>query len=221
MHTLSKSRSSSRLLQYDLSIDDYHYPELQDIDYSYKPKINTHKYNRMYAESINERSLPKRYRRIDLYATMVDECMKNVPDSLYAACYHEIQDYVKSLHLTPDDIMVYPVGLDHPYHITVNESLHRYAMDIGAKSILYADKPYLSKRYIRQSLDSKYHDAYTLDINHVNVKSLEDKTEIFSTVYPTERNLLRFTRDSVLKDPDLYIFEEPSHLRDFVDLVVR
>lgn len=205
--TLSE-RSSEGLREYFPDFD-IQFKDLEDVNYRYKPKIDTHEINRLYKSGCHVSSHVR------------GKCIDGVPTPVKVQA--ELQITRLKMELTEscslDNLWVVPLGLDHPYHIIVS-----YMMDtISPNTIYYIEKPYLSKRYIRQVVSDQ--EILSVD-THVRIsvqysEALKDlKSKIFREVYPTEQSLLRFTRDSVLSDDDEYLV--PRHLTDdFTDMLRR
>lgn len=188
--TLSERPSNSLIECFD-SLKKVEYKDLEDLNYKYRPKINTHEIHRMYE---NDDALVPYLRSL---------IMKGVPSSLYGRVVDQVETTLNHSIPLDTDLVFLPAGLDHPYHLVVSDYVyHGYA-----EVIRYLEKPYLSKRYIREYVNQ--YCRYDISVAHLIVEytkeSKSKKFEIFKSVYPTEQSLLRFTRQSILEDPDEYL----------------
>lgn len=187
--TLSE-RPSNSLIEYFDSLRKVEYKDLEDLNYKYRHKINTHEIHRMYK---NDDAIVPYLRKLIL---------KDVPLTLRDRVIDQVKTTLDSSISSDTDLLLLPSGLDHPYHLVVSD--YNYSR---SKIIYYLEKPYLSKRYIREYVNQ--YCRYDISVVHLIVEYTESlkskKSEIFKAVYPTEQSLLRFTRQSILEDPDEYL----------------
>lgn len=187
--TLSE-RPSNSLIEYFNSLKEVEYENLEDLNYKYRSKINTHEIHRMYK---NDDTIVPYLRKL---------IMKDVPIPLCERVTDQVKTTLNSSISSDTDLLFLPSGLDHPYHLVV--SYYNYSR---AKIIYYLEKPYLSKRYIREFVNQ--YCRYNISVAHLIVEYTEElkskKYDLFKSVYPTEQSLLRFTRQSILEDPDEYL----------------
>lgn len=209
-HLITLSERSSEGLAKRIPSLESEFMDLDDINYRYKPKIDTHEINRMYKKG-------------DPVASYVRaKCMQDVPADVKSHAESQLSKWLIDLkpNLDKFGVFVVPLGLDHPYHIFVSDKLKSSLRHDN--KIYYVEKPYLSKRYIRQVVEDQsrfFEDKYA----HIIVEYTEElktlKAILFKEVYPTEQSLLRFTRDSVLSDPDEFFV--PFHLVNGVTDLLR
>lgn len=203
--TLGHSRDSEGLKKFYM-INSIKYYDLPELDYSLKPKINTNDVHRRYKSNTLEpeyvRSMIMNHVRESVGQSYFDEVYTRTRDVIYEL-FSEYQEDKRN-------IIVTPYGLDHPYHILVASIVNSYRSLYGitVAHFMYLDKPYTSKRYIQESIDIDIEDKslYTVLLGDTSVKS-----EAFTKVYPTERSLLRFTRDEILVMPERYVVTHNSY----------
>lgn len=200
LYTIGHSRSSEGMKKYwDLSKYEYH--DLPEIDYSLRPRINTHEIHRLYKQS----QLPHKYVESLI---ILNEEVSRVYSKVYGQNSIVLKEILKGI--TPDDILLSPYGLDHPYHILISRIIKE--IDPKCNKILYLEKPYISKRYIQESLVV---DGVKTFIS-INIEHPDIKEEVFVSVYPTEKSMFRFSKDTLISDPEEYICDR----RDLIESII-
>lgn len=192
--TLGISRSSLGIMELFPSVKSVKYYELPELDYSLRPKVNTHTFHRNFLDGVNV---------YDLYK---DALNLNTGNSLEV--YNEAFKLLTKYDFSKYDYVLYPVGLVHPYHILIHEVVYKLSCKYDtSKFVLYSDKPYLGTRYARECMESysSYYNYNKVSVNYEDRESIVKGT--LSKVYPTELNMLRFSSDVLLKEPDIYLFE--------------
>ena len=107
LYTIGHSRSSEGMKKYwDLS--KYEYYDLPEIDYSLRPKVNTHEIHRLYTQS----QLPYKYVESLI---LRNENVFQTYYKVYDQNFKTLKEIFKGI--THDDTLLSPYGLDHPYHI--------------------------------------------------------------------------------------------------------
>lgn len=188
--------------------------DLPEINLSLRPRIDTHVIHRAY-ESRDHVHMMNIYNDAVVYAPAVEEAARIAIEPLkdFLPILHKIHYDTEALGYTP--IYVLPVGLDHPYHKLVSDE---FTSMLPLNNILYyAEKPYTSKRYIREimevhpitkvatwNVDSRYERV------SVPVDSPEFKESVFRKVYPTEVSMLRFSSESLLHSPEEFFWRPKS-----------
>ena len=187
--------------------------DLPEIDLSLRPKIDTHAIHRAH-ESKDHVTMVNIYEDAVVYAPAVVESAKVARECLseFSQILQRVDSETRALGYTP--IYVLPVGLDHPYHRLVSDE---FTTMLPIDNILYyAEKPYTSKRYIREimevhpitrtetSLDTRY------DRVSVPIESPDFKETVFRKVYPSEVSMLRFSSESLLYSPEEFFWRPNS-----------
>lgn len=191
LYTIGHSRSSEGMKKY-WNLSKYKYYDLPEIDYSLRPKVNTHEVHKLYLHGM----LPYKY--VELYI-MENEKVLEVYRKVYDQTYDVLKEILKDLD--SEDILLSPYGLDHPYHILIAHIIKD--IDPQCKKIFYLEKPYLSKRYIRESINiESITIPYAISIEHPEVKE-----DAFVSVYPTEKSMFRFSKDALISEPEEYILD--------------
>lgn len=175
------------------------YLDLQDINVYRKSKIPTHVVHRMYLGGE------------DVFS-YVDSSIKKDVEDVYEDTVKDIQDSLRPYLVNPEyDGFYIPLGLDHPYHMATREAVLRELSsheDSLRKVIFYCDKPYIAKRYVKEVMSTyltRYFESYMMTTVQLSEDQISKKTDNFLKAYPTEGGMLVWTRDSVLKDPDIFI----------------
>lgn len=187
---------------------------LPEIDLSLRPKIDTHVIHKAY-KSRDHVHMMDIYNDAVVYAPAVEEAARIAIEPLkdFLPILQKIHYETEDLGYTP--IYVLPVGLDHPYHKLVSDE---FTSMLPLNNILYyAEKPYTSKRYIREimevhpitkvatwNVDSRYERV------SVPVDSPEFKESVFRKVYPSEVSMLRFSSESLLHSPEEFFWRPKS-----------
>lgn len=191
LYTIGHSRSSEGMKKY-WNLSKYKYYDLPEIDYSLRPKVNTHEVHKLYLQG----RLPSKY--VENYI-MTNEKVSEVYDKVYGTTEKVIKEILSDLN--EDDILLSPYGVDHPYHILVARIIND--INPSCRSILYLEKPYFSKRYIRESIP----DGLFIFFHEVSIKRPDTKEEVFVSIYPTEKSMFRFSKDALISEPEEYILD--------------
>jgi len=188
--------------------------DLPEIDLSLRPKIDTHVVHRAY-KSRDHVYMMDLYTDAVVHAPAVEGAARIAIEPLkdFLRILQKIHYDTEDLGYTP--IYVLPVGLDHPYHKLVSDE---FTSMLPLNNILYyAEKPYTSKRYIREimevhpitriatwNVDSRYERV------SVPVENPEFKESVFRKVYPSEVSMLRFSSESLLHSPEEFFWRPKS-----------
>lgn len=204
--TLS-GRSSEKLKgnQYLGTINNITYLDLEDIDYDTRPKCNTHEYNKMYKEGINV---------YEHYCTVLGKEYGDEVWSQLVDVANKISENIEDIH--DYDIVLIPAGLNHPYHYFIYKAMRLITDKEEIPNIIYyAEKPYISNRYVRQMLDGLIKSE---NLSRYEVSMTEGdtafKSQTFREVYPTEVNMLRFSSECLLKDNDVYLSKSSDAIEE-------
>lgn len=187
--------------------------DLPEIDLSLRPKIDTHAIHRAY-KSKDPDTMFDIYESAVVYAPAVVEAAK-----LARGYLSEFLPTLRSLHYETGElgytpIYVLPVGLDHPYHKLVSDE---FTSMLPLNNILYyAEKPYTSKRYVREIMEvhpitrTETWSATIYDRVSLHVDSPEFKESVFRKVYPSEVGMLRFSSESLSYSPEEFFWMPKS-----------
>lgn len=190
--TLSERPSDKLKNHYD-NIENTIFLDLNDLNYGRRPKVSTHDIHRKY---LNNEDV------YNLYKNLVIETFEEYKDTKEI-----IKESIKSYLLSDIyEYVVFPLGLCHPYHIVVAESIKELIEDNNLlkrkKFCLYVDKPYIQNRYVKEMYEF-YKSSHNMDkINHDYDGREEEILKVLKDVYPTEVNMLRFSSDILLRTSD-------------------
>lgn len=191
-------RSSSKLCEYFSNISETHYLDIPDLHYKYHPTYNTHEVNRKYK---NDEDL------YTDYVSMMNELIRNIPEysdaSQKALSYYPLfKSFIANV-----DLVYIPYGLFHPNHFFTRVMVENLVEE--GKAYYYAEKPYFEKRYIKQIFYSSISHGVNVPMQIHNFPYQEEdskfKKKVFTSVYPTEVPMLRYSSDIVLNYDDIYV----------------
>lgn len=202
-------RSSEGLEKFYPSIKSTHFVDSNDLPYSNRPIQNTHVVRRQFNEGKDvshqyDKEVKEKFGQV--YDNVVEKLMLCIEPILIA------EDY---------DVLVYPVGLNHPYHIAVRDAVERlyHIEDLSNQQdylyppvLLYVDKPYSGIRYVQDMLHSRLNNSLEIFdvLDTCAIKKEEEIKSALSNVYPTEVQLLRFYSKVILESPDTYVYNSFS-----------
>lgn len=204
--TLSE-RDSKGLKKFYSSVQEVEFKDINDLNYSMRPRLNT---NEIHKRFLNGED-------VELYYSMLVE---NTFDNFLETCTNisgKILDYIIGTKKSYD-VILSPVGLCHPFHIATRKGieLSKTHMETTFNPdyfdtpdiIYYVDKPYYQHRYVKEMYESFkdqiIHNNY-IEVHSPEVYKEVEILDVFKNVYPTELGMMRFSRDILTKESDIFL----------------
>ena len=193
------------------SVNEVIYADLPELDYSLRPTKVTYEIHKKFLEGLNV---------YNVYSALT---VSSTKDHDRSGVWDSAMSYLRYLRFETYDYILYPLGLVHPYHLLVHDVMEHLCAgiyNILDKVVLYVDKPYVGNRYARECMEaySKFYKCYKTSANYKNRSEVVG--DALKKVYPTEVGMLRFSSQSLLEDPDIYLSTDLTFKEDLFDETV-
>jgi len=102
------------------------------------------------------------------------------------------------------DIVMTVLGILHPLHVLTSKACQQVAKNLDQKVIYFADFPYVSRKSGEKIIKDSGLEPFEIYDGGLR----NEKIIMFEKCYPSERNILRWDRNSIMNHPEMIFFPE-------------